>query len=319
MEATRLLVGKRARGVGKLRPSVVLYNEAHKDGEVVGEVVRKDLVGGSKGKGRGGADLLLVVGTSLRVPGTKRIVREFAKAVRSRTLASPNISGLPSPSPSPRRSPATDDEPPIKTAYLNLDFPVPTREWEGVFDVWLQGDAQSFAELLQQEITKEVKAKEGIREKKRKREEETALAALREKEAAKSKKKRKLVPEVVARTTKRRKVNPPRTNSKKKPRGKPIPSPEEQARPKLFLRIPARPKPPAVYIATPSPRKTIPAAHRVPPTPAHTPRSSRKTITRGKPLDKSSRSLSEQVAIDSGDESSELSDVPDELPSVFTY
>lgn len=86
MEQTRQLIGKRARGVGKLRPSVVLYNELHKDGEGVGEAVRKDLVGVSKGKGRSGADLLLVVGTSLRVPGTKRIVREFAKAVHSRQI-----------------------------------------------------------------------------------------------------------------------------------------------------------------------------------------------------------------------------------------
>src|SRR5262249_21133246 len=30
IEKTRQLVGKRARGIGKLRPSVVLYNEAHK-------------------------------------------------------------------------------------------------------------------------------------------------------------------------------------------------------------------------------------------------------------------------------------------------
>ncbi|KAG1839990.1 hypothetical protein DFJ58DRAFT_615052, partial [Suillus subalutaceus] len=84
MEETRQLVGKRARGVGKLRPSVVLCNELHKDGEGVGEVARRDLVGCSKGKGRSGVDALLVVGTSLKVPGAKRMVREFSKAVRAR-------------------------------------------------------------------------------------------------------------------------------------------------------------------------------------------------------------------------------------------
>lgn len=175
MEETRQLVGKRARGVGKLRPSVVLYNEMHKDGEGVGEVVRRDLVGGSKGKGRSGADVLLVVGTSLRVPGTKRIVREFSKAVRSRTTggASPSMDAdTPAPIPSPRRPPRSKEgSQPMRSIYLNLDFPVPTREWEGVFDAWVQGDAQSFAQILMDEITRKALAKEAADERKRKREE----------------------------------------------------------------------------------------------------------------------------------------------------
>jgi hypothetical protein len=204
MEETRQLIGKRARGVGKLRPSVVLYNETHKDGEGVGEAVRKDLVGGSKGKGRGGADLLLVVGTSLRVPGTKRIVREFAKAVRSRDGSA---SGLATPSPSPRRTPASDEEPTLKAVYLNLDFPVPTREWEGVFDAWVQGDVQSFAEILGREIEKDMQSKEAAVERKRKREEDAAM----EKEGVawfKGGKKRKAATETSAKVSKKRKMAP---------------------------------------------------------------------------------------------------------------
>lgn len=188
LEETRQLVGKRPRGIGKLRPSVVLYNEAHKDGEGVGNVVQKDLIGSSKGKGRSGADLLLVVGTSLKVPGTKRMVREFAKAVRSRSASSKDengsssggasASGLATPTSSPRRSPISDEENMAspKAFYLNLDFPVPTREWEGVFDAWIQGDAQQFAEILQAEIEKEAKAKEIAVEKKRRKDEEATLA-----------------------------------------------------------------------------------------------------------------------------------------------
>lgn len=173
-ERTRKLIGKRLRGIGKLRPSVVLYNEAHKNGEGVGDVVSKDLMGS---KGRSGADLLLVVGTSLRVPGTKRIVREFSKAVRSRV--SNKDEGSASAPPSNVRPPtSTDEESSIKAVYLNLDFPVPTREWDGVFDVWLQGDAQIFARMLQEEIEKRAKAKELADEKKKKRDEEAALAAV---------------------------------------------------------------------------------------------------------------------------------------------
>ncbi|KAJ3533352.1 hypothetical protein NM688_g7296 [Phlebia brevispora] len=196
IEETRQAVGKRSRGVGKLRPSVVLYNELHKDGEEVGEVVRRDLVGNSKGKGRAGADLLLVVGTSLRVPGTKRMVREFSKAVHSRYLpvqneASMSSSSSTSPLPSPRRTPTADEDAPIKTIYLNLDFPVPTREWEGVFDVWICGDAQTFANVVQEEIEKEEKAKEAAIERKRRREE-------MKEEAAREEERQRLEAEVAA-------------------------------------------------------------------------------------------------------------------------
>ncbi|CAK5268836.1 unnamed protein product [Mycena citricolor] len=166
METTRQLVGKRSRGIGRLRPSVVLYNEAHKDGEGVGDVVQRDLMGSSKGKGRSGADLLIVVGTSLRVPGTKRMVREFSKAVKSRG----RDGGLGAARPSP--TPPVEEDPPAKAIYLNFEFPVPIREWEGVFDTWLQGDAQSFAHMLQEEINKEVEAKHVASEKKRRKEEQ---------------------------------------------------------------------------------------------------------------------------------------------------
>ena len=170
--------GKRSRGVGKLRPSVVLYNEDHKDGEHVGEVVRKDLTGSSPR-----ADLLLVVGTSLRVPGTKRIVREFSKAVRLRaTKANANANNATvdgdsqTPTSSPRRTPVAG-EGPITSVYLNFDFPVPTRDWEGVFDVWLKGDAQRFASAIKEELEKADAVKEAALERKRKREEAAAVAA----------------------------------------------------------------------------------------------------------------------------------------------
>jgi NAD-dependent SIR2 family protein deacetylase len=196
LEKVRQMSGKRSRGVGKLRPSVVLYNEDHKDGEHVGEVVRKDLTGSSPR-----ADLLLVVGTSLRVPGTKRIVREFSKAVRLRaTKANANTNNTAegdsqTPTSSPRRTPVAN-EGPITSVYLNLDFPVPTRDWEGVFDVWLKGDAQQFAMAIEAELEKADAAKEAALERKRKREEAAAevaaLAALGEIQIEPPPKKQKL-------------------------------------------------------------------------------------------------------------------------------
>ncbi|CCM00074.1 uncharacterized protein FIBRA_02101 [Fibroporia radiculosa] len=283
LEETRQLIGKRSRGVGKLRPSVVLYNEMHKDGEEVGDVVRRDLLGSSKGKGRAGADLLLVVGTSLRVPGTKRIVREFSKAVHSRSTPpvsqnelSTTMLGLTTPTHSPRRSPAGDDEPPIKTVYLNLDFPVPTREWEGVFDVWIRGDAQEFARLVHEEMDREEQAKQAAIERKRQREEAILAAQLEgETEVGKIKgKKRKDAPgsEVPpsAIHAKRRKVVVPITPvsaSKhvptkrlkiKKPDSKVLPTltkgkSRDNNKTRLIIRIPPRPE---VLITTPAPKPT---------------------------------------------------------------
>lgn len=249
LETTRQLVGKRPRGIGKLRPNVVLYNEAHKDGEGVGEVVQKDLIGSSKGKGRSGADLLLVVGTSLRVPGTKRMVREFAKAVRARgSPTKDDSSGLATPAPSPRRSPTVDEEAIPRAVYINLDFPVPTREWEGVFDTWIQGDAQLFSKMLHAEIEKETKAKEMAVERKKKRESEAAAALASDElpDLARSQgEKTKNKPSVIKRKSngsspspvKRRKVSRPISPPNTPPSIQRTQRPGE-SRDKVYLRIP---------------------------------------------------------------------------------
>ncbi|KAJ7638130.1 DHS-like NAD/FAD-binding domain-containing protein [Mycena rosella] len=243
MEETRQLVGKRARGIGRLRPSVVLYNEAHKDGEGVGDV------------GRSGADLMLVVGTSLRVQGTKRIVREFAKAVRARGK---DVGGSNRPSPAPAAA-AAEEDPPVKTVYLNLDFPVPTREWEGVFDTWLQGDAQVFAGKLQAEIDKETSAKEAAREKKRRKEEDETM------DSTESSKRRKLASVALP-------LTPPHSQ----------PTPHTPT--KLFVTIPAprsRRLIPEVYITT-----TVRPRQALPPTPEKSPpRPARKPLKAGRKTD----------------------------------
>nr|VWO99962.1 Uncharacterized protein [Ganoderma boninense] len=177
LEETRRLVAKRSRGVGKLRPSLVLYNEDHRDAEIVGHIVEKDLMG----KRSAAPDLLLVVGTSLQVPGTRRIVREFSKVVQCRysapTNTSPMASSIEEPTKSahdqgrttPTPSSSVPGELPVRAIYLNLDFPGPSREWEGVFDVWIQGDAQQFARLAQEELENQKKTQETMLVKGRKR------------------------------------------------------------------------------------------------------------------------------------------------------
>ncbi|KAI9179313.1 NAD-dependent deacetylase hst3 [Blastocladiella emersonii ATCC 22665] len=72
-EATqRAAQGKRARATGTLRPDVVLYNEAHPYGDAIADVVSRDV--------RRRPDLVIVMGTSLKVHGIKRLVRDLATA-----------------------------------------------------------------------------------------------------------------------------------------------------------------------------------------------------------------------------------------------
>ncbi|TKA72538.1 hypothetical protein B0A49_04232 [Cryomyces minteri] len=68
--------GKRSHGIGRMRPRMVLYNEHNPDDEAIGAVTKSDL--------RTRPDAIIVVGTTLKVPGVKRIVREMCGVVRGR-------------------------------------------------------------------------------------------------------------------------------------------------------------------------------------------------------------------------------------------
>lgn len=68
--------GKRSHGIGRLRPRFVLYNEYNPDEEAIGNVSSADL------KAR--PDAIIVVGTTLKVPGTRRLVKEFCQVTRGR-------------------------------------------------------------------------------------------------------------------------------------------------------------------------------------------------------------------------------------------
>jgi NAD+-dependent protein deacetylase SIR2 len=68
--------GKRSHGIGKLRPRMVLYNEHNPDQEAIGKVSGADL--------NARPDALIVVGTTLKIPGMKRLVREMCKVVRDK-------------------------------------------------------------------------------------------------------------------------------------------------------------------------------------------------------------------------------------------
>ncbi|KAK7534612.1 DHS-like NAD/FAD-binding domain-containing protein [Phyllosticta citricarpa] len=70
------VAGKRSHGIGRLRPRMVLYNENGPDEDAIGRVTTADL--------RARPDAVVVVGTTLKVPGVRRIAREMINTVRDR-------------------------------------------------------------------------------------------------------------------------------------------------------------------------------------------------------------------------------------------
>lgn len=105
-EMVRSVAGMRSKGIGVLRPDVVLYNEFHPMGESIGNLSASDL--------RKRPDLLLVMGTSLKIPGVRRLVKEMAKSVHSR--------------------------PSGRSIFVNRTPPIGT-EWNNVFDYHVMGDS----------------------------------------------------------------------------------------------------------------------------------------------------------------------------------
>jgi NAD-dependent histone deacetylase SIR2 len=77
LEQTRIQFGKkRSHGVGRLRPRMVLYNEFNPEEDAIGAVARNDL--------QKRPDAVIVVGTSLKIPGVRRMVREMCAVTRGR-------------------------------------------------------------------------------------------------------------------------------------------------------------------------------------------------------------------------------------------
>ncbi|KAI9172589.1 Hercynylcysteine sulfoxide lyase [Paramyrothecium foliicola] len=116
--AARQERGKRALGVGKLRPDIVLYGEEHPNAHLISPIVTHDLALQP--------DMLLILGTSLRVHGLKVMVREFAKAVHMRGG---------------------------KVVFVNFTKP-PESSWGDIIDYWVQWDCDAWVANLQDRVPK---------------------------------------------------------------------------------------------------------------------------------------------------------------------
>lgn len=103
--------GKRSHGIGKLRPRIVLYNEHNPDEDAIGAVVTSDL--------RSRPDAVIVVGTSLKIPGVRRIVKEMCGVTRGRK------NGI--------------------TMWINHDSIPPGKDFEDCWDLVIKGDSDEVA------------------------------------------------------------------------------------------------------------------------------------------------------------------------------
>ncbi|KAK4128202.1 DHS-like NAD/FAD-binding domain-containing protein [Parathielavia appendiculata] len=106
--------GKRSHGIGRLRPRIVLYNEYNPDEEAIGNVSKADL--------RRVPDAVIVVGTSLKIPGVRRIVKEMCQLTRSRR------DGI--------------------TAWINLEPEPQGVEFKDCWDLVVRGKCDDIAELV---------------------------------------------------------------------------------------------------------------------------------------------------------------------------
>ncbi|KAF7947428.1 hypothetical protein EAE96_008516 [Botrytis aclada] len=100
--------GRRGLAVGRLRPDIVLYGEEHPHANLVGPLIIHDL--------KLGPDVLLILGTSLRVHGLKVMVKEFAQAVHARGGS---------------------------VIFVNQTKP-PESQWGDVIDYWVEWDCDAW-------------------------------------------------------------------------------------------------------------------------------------------------------------------------------
>ncbi|KAE8349308.1 DHS-like NAD/FAD-binding domain-containing protein [Aspergillus coremiiformis] len=108
----RIETGQRSHGIGKMRPRIVLYNEHNPDEEAITSVMNADI--------RSRPDALIVVGTSLKIPGVRRLVKSLCSVIRSRR------NGV--------------------TMWINNEPPV-GKEFEDCWDLMVKGNCDEVARL----------------------------------------------------------------------------------------------------------------------------------------------------------------------------
>ena len=129
--------GKRGTRVGGLRPNIVLYGEEHPQGDVIGRITSADL--------KSGPDMMIIFGTSLKVHGLKRLVKEFAASIHARALARKSSTST---STSTSGEGDEEGEKPTKQEVPRVVFvnnqPAANSVWKDTIDAWVDMDCDEF-------------------------------------------------------------------------------------------------------------------------------------------------------------------------------
>lgn len=119
----RVARSARAIRVGALRPAIVLYDEPHPLGDDIGAIQFADV--------SRKPDMLIIMGTSLKVHGLRKLVKDFAKTVHA---------SVPSTSSSSAKSWQG------KVVFVNKT--PPSSEWNGIIDYHVEGDTDAWVERV---------------------------------------------------------------------------------------------------------------------------------------------------------------------------
>ncbi|CAJ0913263.1 443_t:CDS:2, partial [Entrophospora sp. SA101] len=129
-EQKRRNAGKRSHKIGILKPNIVLYGDNHSQELRIGKVAAKD---------SNKADCMIIMGTSLQIPGIKDLIRQFAVNIHKKGG---------------------------KIIVVNLTDIVKTKEMFDMVDYFVQGTTDEWVSLLEEELNepKAVDNKKRLRE-----------------------------------------------------------------------------------------------------------------------------------------------------------
>ena len=137
----------RAIKTGMLLPSLVLYDQPHPQGEDIILAQDKDIAKRP--------DCLIIMGTSLKVVGIKRLVKDFIKTIRdeqavasekARVVLSAMSNNKSGSRPLTPAAAAKVKKPLDKLPVIFVNKTRPDKEWEGLVDVWIEAECDAFAD-----------------------------------------------------------------------------------------------------------------------------------------------------------------------------
>jgi NAD-dependent histone deacetylase SIR2 len=122
----RIARSARPLKVGTLRPGIVLYDEAHPLGDDIGSIQAFDV--------SRKPDMLIIMGTSLKVHGLRKLVKDFAKAVHASA---------------PSDAQSTKKNWMGKVIFVNKT--APGSEWNDVIDYHIEGETDAWAHKVEED------------------------------------------------------------------------------------------------------------------------------------------------------------------------